>query len=186
MRAAQCSGVLWLDVDFLVQQALADFDKGKVLSVPGASYKAIAGATRALPRGVLQRFQPARSPPMGVPLADVVVLDLTRALAGPDAAMMLGDLGARVIKVERPSGDDTRGWGPPFVGATTDGRCRRTSSRPNRNKESITLDFKNADDHEVLERLVERADIVIENFRAGVLDRLGVPLSRMQELNPRS
>ena len=118
------------------------------------------------------------------PLSDLLVLDLTRALAGPHAAMMLGDMGARVIKVESPTGDDTRSWGPPFVGS--DGE--RESSyflSANRNKESLTLDLKDPDDADVLARLVERADVLMENFRTGVLDRLGFPVSRLHELNPR-
>ncbi len=117
------------------------------------------------------------------PLADLLVLDLTRALAGPHAAMMLGDQGARVIKVESPSGDDTRSWGPPFVGPD-DARESTYFLSANRNKESLVLDLKNPDDAEVLARLVERADVLMENFRTGVLDRLGFPVSRLHELNP--
>ncbi|MDN4171895.1 CoA transferase [Nocardioides sp. SOB77] len=126
---------------------------------------------------------------MTAPLDDVLVLDLTRALAGPHAAMMLGDLGARVIKVESPAGDDTRGWGPPFVDPATDpsGASRESTYflSTNRNKESITLDLKDPADQEVLARLVERADVLMENFRVGVLDRLGFPVSRLHGLNPR-
>ncbi len=121
---------------------------------------------------------------MTAPLADVLVLDLTRALAGPQAAMMLGDLGARVIKVESPAGDDTRGWGPPFVDPAEGDRESTYFLSANRNKESITLDLKDPDDAEVLARLVERADVLMENFRVGVLDRLGFPLDRLHELNP--
>src|SRR5690242_21348169 len=106
------------------------------------------------------------------PLSDLLVLDLTRALAGPHAAMMLGDMGARVIKVESPAGDDTRGWGPPFVGEGDDRESTYFMSA-NRNKESITLDLKAEDDRAVLEQLVRRADVLMENFRRGVLDRLG-------------
>ncbi len=120
------------------------------------------------------------------PLLGTVVVDLTRALAGPHAAMMLGDLGARVIKVETPgTGDDTRGWGPPFV----EGSDARTHSTYflscNRNKESIALDLKSDDGREVLTALVERADVLLENFRPGVLDRLGFSTARLHELNPR-
>ena len=117
------------------------------------------------------------------PLSDLLVLDLTRALAGPHAAMMLGDQGARVIKIESPSGDDTRSWGPPFVGPE-DARESTYFLSANRNKESLVLDLKNADDADVLARLVERADVLMENFRTGVLDRLGFPVSRLHELNP--
>ncbi|GAA1531298.1 CaiB/BaiF CoA transferase family protein [Nocardioides humi] len=122
---------------------------------------------------------------MSAPLDDVLVLDLTRALAGPHAAMMLGDLGARVIKVESPTGDDTRTWGPPFVEPTEGQRESTYFLSANRNKESITLDLKDPADQDVLARLVERADVLMENFRVGVLDRLGFPVSRLHELNPR-
>src|SRR3954449_7305218 len=118
------------------------------------------------------------------PLSDILVIDLTRALAGPHAAMMLGDLGARVIKVERPTGDDTRSWGPPFVGPD-DARESTYFLSANRNKESLTLDLKSPEDQEVLAELVKRADVLMENFRVGVLDRLGFPVARLQELNPR-
>jgi crotonobetainyl-CoA:carnitine CoA-transferase CaiB-like acyl-CoA transferase len=117
------------------------------------------------------------------PLSDLLVLDLTRALAGPHAAMMLGDQGARVIKIESPSGDDTRSWGPPFVGSD-DARESTYFLSANRNKESLVLDLKSDDDKDVLARLVERADVLMENFRTGVLDRLGFPVSRLHELNP--
>ncbi|MFC7496926.1 MULTISPECIES: CaiB/BaiF CoA transferase family protein [unclassified Nocardioides] len=117
------------------------------------------------------------------PLSDLIVLDLTRALAGPHAGMMLGDMGARVIKVESPAGDDTRGWGPPFVGEG-DERESTYFMSANRNKESLVLDLKSDEDREVLARLVERADVLMENFRVGVLDRLGFPVSRLHELNP--
>jgi crotonobetainyl-CoA:carnitine CoA-transferase CaiB-like acyl-CoA transferase len=118
------------------------------------------------------------------PLSDVLVIDLTRALAGPQAAMMLGDLGARVIKVESPTGDDTRSWGPPFVGPA-DARESTYFLSANRNKESLTLDLKADADKDVLTELVRRADVLMENFRGGVLDRLGFPVSRLHELNPR-
>jgi crotonobetainyl-CoA:carnitine CoA-transferase CaiB-like acyl-CoA transferase len=120
------------------------------------------------------------------PLADVVVVDLSRALAGPHAAMMLGDLGARVIKVESPDGgDDTRSWGPPFMPGS-DGAAHSTYFLScNRNKESIALDLKSEDGRDVLVALVRRADVLVENFRPGVLDRLGFPVERLHELNPR-
>ena len=120
------------------------------------------------------------------PLADVVVLDLTRALAGPQAAMMLGDLGARVIKVESATGDDTRAWGPPWAGADSGHHEDSTYfMSANRNKESIVLDLKDADDAEVLAALVRRSDVLLENFRVGVLDRLGFTVERLHALNPR-
>ena len=117
------------------------------------------------------------------PLSDLLVLDLTRALAGPHAGMMLGDLGARLIKVESPTGDDTRGWGPPFVGEGTE-RESTYFMAANRNKESLVLDLKTEEDREVLARLVERADVLMENFRVGVMDRLGFSVERLHQLNP--
>ena len=119
------------------------------------------------------------------PLQDITVVDLSRALAGPHAAMMLGDMGARVIKVESPGkGDDTRGWGPPFVGPEDDPISTYFLSA-NRNKESLTLDLKSDDGRDVLTRLVQRADVLIENFRPGVMDRLGFSNDALHELNPR-
>lgn len=118
---------------------------------------------------------------MSGPLEGVVVVDLSRVLAGPQATMMLADLGARVIKVEAPAGDETRQWGPPFAGE--DGVSTYFLAC-NRNKESITLDLKSADGARTLERLVRHADVLVENFRTGVLDRLGFPVERLHELNP--
>src|SRR5687767_1022255 len=121
---------------------------------------------------------------MSGPLDDILVVDLSRALAGPHAAMMLGDMGARVIKVEHPKGgDDTRGWGPPFVGPD-DAREATYFLCCNRNKESVTLDLKSDDGKAVLTRLIERADVLVENFRPGVLDRMGFSTDRLHELNP--
>ncbi|MEV7804675.1 CoA transferase [Microbispora sp. NPDC088329] len=123
---------------------------------------------------------------MSGPLDGVLVVDLTRALAGPHAAMMLGDLGARVIKVENPgSGDDTRGWGPPFVQPETGDRESTYFLSANRNKESIALDLKDDADREVLTGLLRRADVLLENFRPGTLARLGFGTDVLAELNPR-
>ena len=122
---------------------------------------------------------------MTAPLGDITVIDLSRALAGPHAGMMLGDMGARVIKVETPgTGDESRGWGPPFVGPEDDPVSTYFLSC-NRNKESITLDLKSDDGRDVLTRLVRHGDVLIENFRPGVLDRLGFTVERLHELNPR-
>jgi crotonobetainyl-CoA:carnitine CoA-transferase CaiB-like acyl-CoA transferase len=118
------------------------------------------------------------------PLSDIVVLDLSRALAGPHAAQMLGDLGARVIKVEHPDGgDESRGWGPPFVGPDHDISTYFLAA--NRNKQSIAVDLKSAEGKQLVERLVRQSDVLVENFRTGVLDRLGFPVERLHELNPR-
>lgn len=116
------------------------------------------------------------------PLDGVVILDLTRILAGPYATMKLGDMGATVWKVERGgAGDDTRSWGPPFhEGIST------YFMAVNRSKQSITLDLKHERGKEVLAKLVARADVVIENFRPGTLARLGLSWERIQALNPRA
>jgi CoA:oxalate CoA-transferase len=114
------------------------------------------------------------------PLAGLLVVDLTRVLAGPFATMMMADLGARVVKVERPGrGDDSRAYGP-FV----DGRSVYFA-RVNRGKESIALDLRSAADRDVLVALAGRADVLIENFRPGVMDRLGLGAAALTAANPR-
>lgn len=132
-------------------------------------------------------------------LTGTIVIDLSRALAGPHATMMLGDLGARVVKVESPrAGDDTRGWGPPFVApnngsyeagsAADDGAESTYFLAANRNKESICLDLKDTSsggDFEVLVSLIARADVLVENFRTGVMDRLGLGMDELNRINPR-
>lgn len=124
------------------------------------------------------------STPAG-PLAGITVIDLTRALAGPYATLMLADSGAEVIKVERPGGgDDTRGWGPPFVGPPGAQESAYFLSI-NRNKRSVVLDLKDPDDLDRLRRLIADADVLAENFRPGVLDRLGLGEDALHELNPR-
>ncbi|MHC9294734.1 CaiB/BaiF CoA transferase family protein [Mycobacterium sp. LTG2003] len=117
------------------------------------------------------------------PLADIRVVDLSRALAGPYATMMMADAGADVIKVEPPGGDDSRGW-LPYV----DRNGHRESAyymSANRNKRSVVLDLKTAEDADRLRWLVSQADVLVENYRPGVLDRLGLGLEGLRELNPR-
>jgi crotonobetainyl-CoA:carnitine CoA-transferase CaiB-like acyl-CoA transferase len=115
------------------------------------------------------------------PLAGLTVLDLTRVLSGPYCAMLLGDMGARVIKIEQPGrGDDTRAWGPPFI----NGESTYFFSI-NRNKESVTLDFKTPDGRRILDQLIARADIVVENFRPGTLRRLGLDYESIRGRHPR-
>lgn len=122
----------------------------------------------------------------GGSLDGLLVIDLSRALAGPHAGQMLGDLGARVIKVETPgTGDDTRGWGPPFVEGSDGAEYSSYFLSCNRNKESIALDLKSDDGRAVLTELLRRADVLIENFRPGVMERLGFGTSAVAELNPR-
>lgn len=126
---------------------------------------------------------PRRRP--GGPLAGLHVLDLARVLAGPFAAMLLSDLGAEVIKVERPgAGDDTRQWGPPFV-PSGDGAESTYFLSANRGKRSVAIDLKEPGEREFVEALVRWADVLIENFRPGVMDRLGLGDDRLAELNPR-
>ena len=115
------------------------------------------------------------------PLSGFTVLDLTRVLSGPYCTMVLGDLGARVIKVEQPGkGDDTRHWGPPFVGAES-----AYFLSINRNKESVTLDYKPAAGKAVLERLIAKADVMVENFRPGTLARAGFGYDAVHRRFPR-
>lgn len=111
-------------------------------------------------------------------------MDLSRVLAGPFATMLLGDLGAEVIKVERPgAGDDTRQWGPPFVGPDGDKQSTYFLST-NRNKLSVVLDLRKSEDLTTLKSLLADADVVVENFRPGVMDRLGLSAAVLEELNP--
>ena len=103
------------------------------------------------------------------PLDGLLVIDFTRVLSGPYCTMLLGDMGARVIKIEQPGkGDDTRGWGPPFIGSES-----AYFLSINRNKESLTVDLKQPAAAGILDRLLDRADVLVENFRPGTMDRLG-------------
>ena len=113
-------------------------------------------------------------------LQDIQVLDLTRALAGPFCTLMLGDYGADVIKIEIPeTGDDTRHWGPPFIG---DESAYFLSI--NRNKRSLTLNFKEQEAIKIFLKLVEKADVVVENFTPGVMKRFGLDYEAVKAINP--
>lgn len=114
------------------------------------------------------------------PLAGVTVLDLTQHLSGPHATMILGDFGARVIKIEPPSGDPTRRIGPYFEDGDSD-----YYHAANRNKESVILDLKAPGGREALLALAAESDIVFENFRPGTLDKLGIAFDALSEVNPR-
>ena len=115
------------------------------------------------------------------PLEGLRVVDLSRILAGPYCTMMLGDMGAEVIKVEQPgSGDDTRTWGPPWVGDQS-----AYYLAINRNKRSLTLNLKHERARELLEQLVARSDVLIENFKAGGLAAMGLGYERLRQVNPR-
>jgi len=115
------------------------------------------------------------------PFHDITVLDLTRVLSGPYCTMLLADLGARVIKIEQPkSGDDTRAWGPPFLGGES-----AYFLSINRNKESVTLDFKKPGGRAVLDQLIAKADVLVENFRPGTLERLKLDYASLSAQHPR-
>jgi formyl-CoA transferase len=121
-------------------------------------------------------------------LGHLRVLDLTRVLAGPWCTQLLADLGADVVKVERPgSGDDTRAWGPPYLkdagGADTTEAAYYLAA--NRGKRSVTVDLSHPDGQRVVRRLAERADIVVENYKAGQLARYGLDYATLAALNPR-
>jgi crotonobetainyl-CoA:carnitine CoA-transferase CaiB-like acyl-CoA transferase len=115
------------------------------------------------------------------PLSGVTVLDLTRVLSGPYCTMVLADLGARVIKLEHPArGDDTRHWGPPFIGAES-----AYFLSINRNKESLTLDFKHPEGRALLDRLLPGVDVLVENFKPGTLDAIRLDAASLAERYPR-
>ncbi|HEY8989841.1 MAG TPA: CoA transferase [Candidatus Limnocylindrales bacterium] len=127
--------------------------------------------------------EPAANPG---PLAGLRVVDCSTVLAGPYCTMVLGDLGADVIKVEPPGGDATRGWGPPWVGDEADGtRTAAYFLAVNRNKRSIRVDLRRSEGADVLRRLLAGADVLVENFRAGSLDGLGFGDDALRAINPR-
>ena len=115
------------------------------------------------------------------PLDGITVLDLSRVLSGPFCTMLLADMGARVIKIEHPErGDDTRHWGPPFVGTES-----AYFLSVNRNKESVALDFKQPEARPIMDALIARADVLVENFRVGALDRAGFGYDALHAAHPR-
>ena len=115
------------------------------------------------------------------PLDGITVLDLTRVLSGPYCTMLLADMGARVIKIEQPGkGDDTRAWGPPFL----EGESAYFLSI-NRNKESVTLDFKHEEGRAIARDLIARSDVLVENFRPGTLARIGLDYGSLASDFPR-
>ena len=129
---------------------------------------------------------PQSLPP--VALAGLKVLDLSRVLAGPWASQMLGDLGADVVKVERPgAGDDTRRWGPPWVGAPAEGGPRQAAyfQCANRNKRSIAIDMATPEGQTLIRELALKADVVLENFKVGGLKAYGLDADTLRGLNPR-
>jgi crotonobetainyl-CoA:carnitine CoA-transferase CaiB-like acyl-CoA transferase len=121
---------------------------------------------------------------VAAPLEGIRVIELARILAGPWAGQTLADLGADVIKIESPEGDDTRRWGPPFIeaeGETTAAYFHAT----NRGKRSITCDFRMAEGQEIVRNLVADADVVIENFKVGGLEKYGLDYASLRKMNPR-
>jgi crotonobetainyl-CoA:carnitine CoA-transferase CaiB-like acyl-CoA transferase len=118
---------------------------------------------------------------MAEPLHDLTIVDFSRVLAGPFATMVLGDFGARIIKVERPgTGDDTRAWGPPY-----DDRGEATYFQSvNRNKESVPLDLRDSGDLRRAHELIDGADVLVENFRPGVMAGLGLGYDDLRERRP--
>ena len=121
---------------------------------------------------------------MTAPLAGLRVIELARILAGPWAGQTLSDLGADVIKVEAPEGDDTRRWGPPFIDREQD-RSAAYFHATNRGKKSVTVDFRTPGGQETVRRLVTGADVVIENFKVGGLAKYGLDYAALSALNPR-
>ncbi|HZP48058.1 MAG TPA: CoA transferase [Vicinamibacterales bacterium] len=117
---------------------------------------------------------------MSTALDDVVVLDLSHALAGPFASTLLGDYGAEIIKIEPPDGEISRAWGPPFYGDES-----AYFVNLNRNKKSVAIDLKHADGRAIFFRLLETADVVLENLRVGTVARLGIDYERCRTRNPR-
>jgi len=121
---------------------------------------------------------------MPAPLAGIKVIELARILAGPWAGQTLADLGADVIKVEAPEGDDTRRWGPPFIDRDGD-RSAAYFHATNRGKRSITCDFRTPEGQQVVRTLIADADVVIENFKVGGLAKYGLDWPSLQAVNPR-
>jgi formyl-CoA transferase len=114
------------------------------------------------------------------PLSDITVLDLSRVLAGPYCTMMLGDLGAEVIKVERPgSGDETRQWGPPDAGGES-----AYYLCVNRNKRSLTVNLKAPEGQKMTRRLADQSDVLIENYRVGTIQKMGLGYEDLKKKNP--
>ena len=122
------------------------------------------------------------------PLQNIRILDITRALAGPYCTMMLGDLGADVIKIERPGvGDETRGWGPPFVGAAYNNYPGESAYflAANRNKRSVTVNIQSKEGQEIIRKLAGISDALVENYRTGDLDKLGLGYNDLHSVNPK-
>ena len=131
------------------------------------------------PAAAASHHRQAHSDGAAKPLSGLVVADFSRVLAGPMATMLLADLGATVIKVERPEGDDTRHWGPPWVGGHSS-----YFEAANRSKLSVVLDLAKADDLAHARELVRRADVLVENFRTATMEKFGLGYDQAARVNP--
>src|SRR3954471_20873982 len=131
-------------------------------------------------RSISDRSTPPSRNDVTAALGDVVVLDLSHALAGPFASTMLGDYGAEIIKIEPLDGEIARAWGPPFYAGESSYFVNL-----NRNKKSVALDLKHPDGRAIFFRLLEGADIVLENLRVGAVRRLGIAYEQARDRNPR-
>jgi crotonobetainyl-CoA:carnitine CoA-transferase CaiB-like acyl-CoA transferase len=150
-------------------------------SAAGASERTEASEQTASAAGASERAHTNERAGEGLPLGDIVVLDFSRVLAGPLATMLLADYGATVVKVERPgAGDDTRAWGPPHDAAGT----ATYYLAANRNKRSLALDLNDPDQLAFAQQLARRADVVVENFRPGVMAKLGLDHATLAPDNP--
>ncbi len=116
-----------------------------------------------------------------MPLESIKVLDFSRVLAGPYCTMLLGDMGAEIIKVEQPGkGDDSRSFGPPFINGESVYFCSF-----NRNKKSITVNLKTEKGHEIIKELIKKSDVLVENFRPGYMKKIGLSYEEVEKINPR-
>src|SRR6185436_4818353 len=160
-------------------QEIAGGNSGEI----GCGYKRHRASASAATRLRRDQFRRKASivKRMTSPLNGITILDLTRVLSGPYCTMLLADMGARVIKIEQPrNGDDTRHWGPPFLGTES-----AYFLSINRNKESVTLDFKQPEGRALLDQLIAKSDVVVENFRPGALGRLGLDYAALAPQHPR-
>ena len=133
---------------------------------------------------MVRRFHPRMHTVTALPLEGIRVIDLSRVLAGPFATMLLADLGADVVKVEPPSGDETRSWGPPWWGDPADRRSAYFAS-VNRNKRSVVLDLQTDEGRATCDRLLAGADLLVHNYRPGTAPRLGLETDALRERHPR-
>src|SRR3979411_1285160 len=142
--------------------------------------RAVETMTASDMSSLYQRSRFSAYTPRMLALDDIVVLDLSHALAGPFASTMLGDYGAEIIKIEPPGGEIARDWGPPFYGDEA-----AYFVNLNRNKKSVALDLKHPEGKAIFFRLLERADVVLENRRVGTVAKLGIDYAHARERQPR-